>query len=245
MKPYFVIIFFCYSIACSSQNKDEKALIESMAEKLKLNNSDEFNFSKNINNYEGSKFYRIWTNSQIIEVWISDSTEMFPNTKKILLNNWAMEEFMKIKPSESFFYKQQISFFSPISNEIFRIIDSLDIEKIPNYSEIDNWLKKDFDHQILVIEFKINGHYQLKVFPDYSLNHEIEYGKKINCLITKLEQIIQLKDNFDKFIFDIPVECYSNLELGTYCKVLTKRKLRAIKKRRNSYHQYRIANNKK
>lgn len=187
--------------------------------------------------YNGPFYFRLWTNNQIVNLWVNDSNNLFPNSINLQLINWAKEE---IEDSKSYTYKNSIRFFTTKSKEIYYLIDSLEITKIPNHNTIENWKKKGLHDNLLIIETKINGFYEGKSYPSYELNDDIEEGQRIISLISNLSSRIELKNYFSEFIKEIPLECYSNIESGTYCKGLSKKEKRKIKKRRKQYHKYRL-----
>lgn len=220
-----------------SQEHERSGIIKRLTNELSLEDTSTYFRETNMDSYDGTLYLRIWTNKQVINIWIADSSEAFPESINLELYNWAKEEIEDLDDSSEFIYQNLELYFSETAKKVLHLIDSIGLTDIPSYHEINGWKTKGLHDKFLVIESKVDGDYYIKTYPSYDLNKTIDLGSKISRLLSGLNEIMTLESNFSEFVKEIPVECYSNIESGTWCKALSKKEKRKLKKARKNYHQ--------
>ena len=165
--------------------------------------------------------FRIETNCNTIEIRKTDST-YYGYIK------FYVREIDKVQTGESF--QQIFPLNKEIVREMFALIDSTEIEKIPSDSFIKNW-KQGFDGINYNLELKTQNSYSYKSYWTPTIQTNVPEAILIQKFIDKFYSMANSKANYNTFERNIPFLSWTCNGV-TLSKVLTRQEYRKYKKKK-------------
>ena len=193
---------------------------KNLGKKIELNN---------VKNSQNKRTYRLWTDKQVIDVWIDKNDRKYGK-----ITNWVEEcNIYGETPSNRIFYFSYDLNLNQIE-KIFTLIDSLKIDNIPDYTYIENWTDLD-DYTLYIIENSNNNSYCFRTYPSPESQIDLKEAKTIQLFIYKTLEIIHANVVWADYKTRIPFECYVIGGTRVTCKPLSPKERKKYKRERKKY----------
>lgn len=181
-----------------------------------------------------SKYFRIWTNKQVIEVWQNQT-----GTISGKLITWT-DEYAPYneKPTNRTFVEGYL-----LTDDTASLVDQLllssGILNIPTEDSIKGW-QQGLDGVIYFIEYSTKDNYSFKSYWTPKAQDSLQEALQVQTFVDSSFSLVNAQNSWKSFAKTIPYECFINGGPTVICKVLTKKERKKYVKDRKKFRQHSI-----
>jgi hypothetical protein len=187
-----------------------------------------------ISNTTNIIYWRFWTDKQVIDLWITHEGK-----QEGQITSWVRESVPngEEQTNRLFFRSNYLDSLQVYS--IFRLIDSIKIQEIPDEKQVQNW-KQGVDGITYIIESFKASEYFFKSYWTPTAQDTLKEAIIVQKFVDRTLEIIGANVIWKQFAKDIPFECYIHDGPICTCKILTIVQKHKYKKERKNYRQQRV-----
>lgn len=219
MKTFIYIALFASFYSFAQQHSDFLLTKDSDTTFLKYRSNENID----LRSFPVEYAFRLQRNCSMIELRKSDSTYYGYIT-------YFVHDVEKTQKGKLF--QQIFSLNKETVREMFRLIDSLEIVKIPSDIYIENW-KKGFDGTTYIIQQKIQNTFSFKSYWSPYSQVDIPEAILIQKFVDKIFDMANSKAYYDTFNRNIPFLIWTCNGVSI-SKVMTKRENRKYRRKKKS-----------
>ncbi|QNF31832.1 hypothetical protein HUW51_03520 [Adhaeribacter swui] len=181
-----------------------------------------------------SEHVRIWTNTQVIDIWQDNTGSLFGK-----LTTWTDEHVDRNEePTNRTFIKSK-----PITFDAVRLLRKLltlsNVLVLPTEDSIKGW-QQGFDGITYIIEHSTKDTYSFKSYWTPKAQGSLKEAMLVQAFVDSAFSIVNAQTFWQEFSKQIPFESYYNGGPEIAIRILTEKEQKKYKKERKKYRQQQL-----
>jgi hypothetical protein len=149
--------------------------------------------------------FRYSTDVQSVDIWTNDHKSFYGLFANFTSGNSYKREKKKL-PREFYFNVKPID--TGTAKQAYILFQSMNIFQIPSCDSIKGW-ERGLDGMDYEIEYSTPQSYSFKYYWSPDAEGNLKEAVAMDTLISKMEQLLKMRQTFDYFIYCLPAGVYS------------------------------------